>query len=111
MNKMDDDRIRQVLKIPVEYAEVYVNATKQDVAQLMQRLIMDDDFRVQFNKNPSGQLRAVGITVDEATIERLKASRITEAVTEIIPGTQALVAAIVIVGVIVGVIAPPKPAE
>lgn len=107
------ERITQKIKIPVEYAEIDVNTSKEEISKLINSIIVDENFRAQFNKNPEKIFREAGISLDQVTIEKLKGSAITEMLKDSFPAPEetSIIAAIVVVGVIIGVIAPPKPAE
>lgn len=104
-------RLKQIIRIPVEYVEVPVEASREELAGLMQKLILDDKFRKEFNRKPDEILRQVGIHVDDESMRKIGMSPITTMVRDLIPQPQAVSLAIVIIGVIIGVIAPPKPAE
>ncbi len=105
------ERLKQIIRIPVEYVEVPVEASREELAGLMQKLILDDKFRKEFNRKPDEILRKVGIYVDDESMRKIGLSPITTMVRDLIPQPQAISVAIVIIGVIIGVIAPPKPAE
>jgi hypothetical protein len=116
MNKIENkegssSRIAQTIRIPTNYAEIKVDTSREKILNLISRLTEDEEFRVQFNKNPSNILQDTGIFLDDATLKRLECSPITNMVRDMSPQPTAIIAAIVIVGVIVGVIAPPKPAD
>ena len=103
--------LKQIIRIPVEYVEVPVEASREELAGLMQKLILDEGFRKEFNRKPDEILRQYGICVDEEGLRKIGLSPITSMVRDLVPQPQAVSVAIVIIGVIIGVIAPPKPAE
>lgn len=109
--KYRGERLHQTIRIPVKYVDVEVNASREELAELMQRLILDDEYRIRFNKEPEAILRKVGIDIDRQKLEEIGMSPITSMVKDLGPAPQAISVAIVVVGVIIGVIAPPKPAE
>ncbi|MDO3376614.1 hypothetical protein [Geoalkalibacter halelectricus] len=103
--------LRQMIRIPVEYVEIPVEASREDLAALMQKLILDEGFRKEFNRRPEEILRQAGICVEAEDLRKIGLSPITAMVRDLVPQPQAISLAIVIIGVIIGVIAPPRPAE
>lgn len=72
-------------KIPVEYAEVEVDTSRDEISNLITRLISDDEFRVQFNKNSGAIFRDVGIHLDEQMIKKIEDGSITALVRDLPP--------------------------
>lgn len=115
------ERIKHTISIPIEGGEtanVNVDTSKEEISKLITKIIEDENFRVQINKDPEKIFKDVGISLDQATIEKLKRSSIKEMLEkslppeEAIPGqTQGIGVAVVVVGVIIGVIAPSGPVE
>ena len=77
MSNESKDRIVQKIQIPIEYAEVEVDASLDDKSNLITRLISDDEIRIQFNKNPEKMFRDVGIHIDERMIQKIQNTPIT----------------------------------
>jgi hypothetical protein len=75
---------------------------------LINSIIVDKDFRTQFNKNPEKILKEAGISLDQVMIEKLKRSTITETLQFTTPKPEFGPAGAVIAGAIaiVGAIGP-----
>lgn len=81
-----ENKIVKTVKVPLEFtegkvtkfAEVRINTTKEKVAGLVNQIILDDDFRLEFNKQPRGKLDAIGVEIEDDLVEILKDTPITK---------------------------------
>lgn len=81
-----EHKITKTVKIPLEFTEgkvnkfakVKINTTKEKVASLVNKIIIDDDFRLDFNKQPGKKLRAIGIEIDDELVDVYKNIPITK---------------------------------
>jgi hypothetical protein len=97
----------QKASTPMEYAEIDVDSSKEKISKLINSIIVDENFRTQFNKNPEKSLKEVGISLDQATAEKLKESSITKTLRDSIPasgGEPHIIGALAVA--IIGVISP-----
>lgn len=79
-------KITKTVKVPLEFTEgkvkkfakVRINTTKEKVAGLVNQIIIDDDFRLDFNKQPGEKLRAIGIEIEDDLVDVYKSTPITK---------------------------------
>ncbi len=102
MNSSDRivQKIRIPTEIPTEYVEIEVNTSREELSGLINRLITDEEFRIQFNKNPNKIFQDVGIFLDSATIKKLESSPITTMVRDPSPRPAAFAALVVVPSVV-----------
>lgn len=103
-------------RIKIEYEGVKVDTTKEQLAGLMNRIIMDDDFRAEFNRNQVEILSKEGITVDKEAAGKLEKTSIANVLSKIASGAKpeevkAAGCAVVVVIAAVIVLSTPSIAE
>ncbi len=108
------DRITQKVRFPLdaekkEYVEIDVDISRDAISKLTNRLIDDEDFRAQFNKNPEKIFNDIGISLDASTIEKIRNSPVKGMLNELAPDQSSRGAPVVVIVAVI-ILATPSPA-
>ena len=98
------EKIKSKIEIPGKAVGLDVDSTREQISKLMSRLVSDDKFRAEINKDPVSTLKGYGIELKEDDIENLKNAQLTKLLEGMAPPNQlwGVALAVVIVLIIPG---------